>query len=211
MSTGEDPSMTSAGSVTHWIAQLRGGDPAAAERLWQRYFHGLVRQAGRRLRGRPRGGAGAEDVALNAFVSFWRGLVSGRFTRLRDRTDLRRLLAVITTCRAIDQIRWASRQPDLRRAPAQGEASKTDSSVEGSPLEAVVSLEPDPESVARVNEECQRLLDSLPGHSDLRSIAQWKMEGYTNEEIAAKLNCVGRTVERRLRLIRRIWEEEAPS
>jgi hypothetical protein len=30
-------------------------------------------------------------------------------------------------------------------------------------------------------------------------------------EVAAKLGCVPRTVERRLQLIRRIWEQELPS
>jgi DNA-directed RNA polymerase specialized sigma24 family protein len=40
-------------------------------------------------------------------------------------------------------------------------------------------------------------------------VALWKMEGYANEEIAAKLGCVPRTVERRLRLIRSVWTEAA--
>ena len=31
------------------------------------------------------------------------------------------------------------------------------------------------------------------------------MEGYTNEEIAVRLRCVPRTVERKLRLIRSLW------
>jgi DNA-directed RNA polymerase specialized sigma24 family protein len=31
------------------------------------------------------------------------------------------------------------------------------------------------------------------------------MEGYTNQEIAAKLGCALRSVERRLRLIRALW------
>jgi DNA-directed RNA polymerase specialized sigma24 family protein len=37
------------------------------------------------------------------------------------------------------------------------------------------------------------------------------MEGYTNEQIACKLNCAVPTVERRLRLIRKTWEKELPS
>jgi DNA-directed RNA polymerase specialized sigma24 family protein len=36
----------------------------------------------------------------------------------------------------------------------------------------------------------------------------WKLEGYTNQEIAGKLGCALRTVERTLRLIRRIWNQE---
>ena len=35
-----------------------------------------------------------------------------------------------------------------------------------------------------------------------------KMEGYTNEEIVGKLNCSLSTVERGLRLIRKIWQRE---
>jgi len=42
----------------------------------------------------------------------------------------------------------------------------------------------------------------------LRSIAVWKMEGYTVEEIAARLGCVPRTIERKLRTIRELWGEE---
>jgi DNA-binding CsgD family transcriptional regulator len=43
------------------------------------------------------------------------------------------------------------------------------------------------------------------GSETLRSIALWKMEGYTNEEIAAKLGCVRFTVDRKLRAIRAAW------
>ena len=46
---------------------------------------------------------------------------------------------------------------------------------------------------------------------DLRSIALWKLEGYTTEEIAGRLSCVPRTVERRLRVIRSLWNEEEVS
>jgi hypothetical protein len=34
------------------------------------------------------------------------------------------------------------------------------------------------------------------------------MEGDTTEQIAAKLGCVTRTVERKVRLIRSLWEKE---
>jgi DNA-directed RNA polymerase specialized sigma24 family protein len=42
----------------------------------------------------------------------------------------------------------------------------------------------------------------------LQAIAVWKMEGYVVGEIAARLGCALSTVERRLRLIRQIWESE---
>jgi hypothetical protein len=46
------------GSVSRWIAQLKAGDHAAAEGLWDRYFRRLVTLARRQLRGRPRRGRG---------------------------------------------------------------------------------------------------------------------------------------------------------
>ncbi len=58
-------------------------------------------------------------------------------------------------------------------------------------------------------EECQRLLGQL-GAGGLREVAVWKMEGYSNEEIAAKLGCVPRAVERKVALIRPLWEGLAP-
>jgi DNA-directed RNA polymerase specialized sigma24 family protein len=56
-------------------------------------------------------------------------------------------------------------------------------------------------------EECQRLL-SLLGEAELQSIALRKMEGYSIEEIAEKHSVVPRTVKRKLRRIRHIWEQE---
>jgi len=59
--------MPSHGSVTAWIGQLRAGDRAAAQPLWQGYFQRLVALARQKLRHAPRGMADEEDVALSAF------------------------------------------------------------------------------------------------------------------------------------------------
>jgi DNA-directed RNA polymerase specialized sigma24 family protein len=39
-------------------------------------------------------------------------------------------------------------------------------------------------------------------------VATWKLEGYTNDEIAARLGCVTSTVERKLARIRSKWASE---
>ena len=69
-------------------------------------------------------------------------------------------------------------------------------------LARLASSEPPPESLALIHE----LLDSLPDPA-LRQIAEWRMAGLTTVEIAQKMGCVGRTVERRIERIRMIWKE----
>jgi len=49
------------------------------------------------------------------------------------------------------------------------------------------------------------------GDATLRDIALWKMEGYSNAEIAVKIGRVEKTVERKLGIIRDKWEGEVPT
>jgi hypothetical protein len=42
----------------------------------------------------------------------------------------------------------------------------------------------------------------------LESVALLRMEGYTVEEIAGRLGYVPRTIKRKLRVIRGLWEQE---
>src|SRR5438105_426196 len=77
--------MSSAGSVSHWIAQLKAGDQAAAQPLWEAYYRQLVERAHQKLHGTPRRAADEEDVVLSAFDSFCRAAAHGRFPRLLDR------------------------------------------------------------------------------------------------------------------------------
>jgi hypothetical protein len=53
------------------------------------------------------------------------------------------------------------------------------------------------------------LLQKL-GDEGLRTVARLKQEGYTDAEVAGRLRCSLRTVERKLKLIRAIWEQEFP-
>jgi DNA-directed RNA polymerase specialized sigma24 family protein len=193
--------------VSHWIGQLQAGDQAAAQRLWDRYFQRLVGLARKRLEGTRRGAAEEEDVALSAFDSLCRGAVQGRFPQLADRDSLWRLLVTITARKAIQLVRREHRK---KRG---GGAILGESAVSGpeadAGLDQVLGREPTPEFAAQVAEECERLLERL-GDAELRSIALWKMEGDTTEEIAAKLQRAPRTVERKLQVIRMLWEKEMP-
>lgn len=192
------------GSVTRWITQLRAGDQAAADPLWNRYFERLVALARARLMKASRRAADEEDVALSAFHSFCRAAERGRFPKLDDREDLWRLLVCFITRKAAHFLRDRGRLK--RRGRTGHELSRRDGN-EKIDLESIAAEEPSPDFVAEMADEYRRLMGRL-GDETLRSVAVWKMEGYTNEEIADKLQCVARTVERKLRLIRAIWESE---
>jgi DNA-directed RNA polymerase specialized sigma24 family protein len=74
-------------------------------------------------------------------------------------------------------------------------------------LAKLLNREPSPDEAAELADECRRLLESLK-EPELRQIALWKVEGYTHEEIAARLDCVPRTIERKVSRIRQIWKHE---
>src|SRR5262249_40917471 len=88
MAPGED--------ISHLIVRLKEGDPAAAQKLWENYYQRLVQFARGKLHGLRRSVADEEDVALSAFASFCRGAERECFPQLSDRTDLWKLLLVIT-------------------------------------------------------------------------------------------------------------------
>jgi len=202
-SESENVSITQA--VTVWIEGVKAGDSLAAQQLWELYFGRMVELARRKLEGAGRAVADEEDVAISAFKSFCLGARNGRFTKLIDRRNLWPLLLTITANKSVDLIR---RQNRMKRGGA-GTAEDRDSkrAAMAMPLSQILSSEPSPEFATAVAEELDRLLACLEttGDPDLRRIAVWKMDGETTTEIAGRLGCVRRTVERKLDLIARSW------
>lgn len=187
-------------TVTQWLAQLKAGRSSAVQKLWEGYFGRMVGLARNRLAARPRGVADEEDVALSAFDSFCRGAQAGRFPQLVDRDALWPLLVAITSHKLLDLQRRESRRK--RGGGWQRLTGNDDAGAER--LESLVSREPTPEFACQMAEEFRRLLDVLNDET-LRSIAIARMEGETVEAIAARMNCVPRTVLRKLDRIRTLW------
>jgi DNA-directed RNA polymerase specialized sigma24 family protein len=193
-------------SVTLWMQQFLAGDnDVAVHRLWERYCQRLVALASRLIGDLPRRVADEEDVAVSAFDSFCLGVARGKFAELNDRDDLWRLLVTITARKAnhLRDYLNCQKRADLsvldQAALARAGAASSNTS-----LDQFLAADPTPEFVAQAAEAYQRLLEGLP-NDDFRSLAQWKMEGFTNAEIATKLECAPRSVERQLRLIRILW------
>jgi DNA-directed RNA polymerase specialized sigma24 family protein len=196
------------GSITRCLGELieGGSSDDAAQTLWERYYQQLVQLARKRLRAAPRGLADEEDIALSAFDSFCRGAAAGRYPWLGGRSDLWRLLVTITCRKVVDQLeREHAAKRDRRRLRNQTEL---DSGAMGEGVMArIIGREPSPEFAAVMAEQCHLLLDRL-GDRSLQQIALWKMEGYENQDIARRMNCSLRSIERKLGLIRKTWLRE---
>jgi RNA polymerase sigma factor (sigma-70 family) len=194
------------GSLTRYAKDLYSPDVArrdeAARQLWLRFSGRLTAIVRRRLDARVLLRAGLDDVMQSLFASFfaagpgpngpprnraelWRKMV--RFTLYKvantadhhhaRRRDVRRevMLSDFEATHPRDE-RLLADPPDLRHAPAEEEVAG--------------------------REEFARLLAVLP--EDLRAVLALRIEGYSNAQIAAAIGRVERTVELKLRAIRRL-------
>lgn len=200
-------------SITQWIHQLKEGERAAVQKLWENYFTRLVRLARRWLHHAPTQVVDAEDIALSAFDSFCRRAEQGRFPKLFDRGDLWQLLVVIAFRKACNQVKHeARRQPHNGRVLHASTLSAAGGEDAGAIFTQLISRDPDPEFAAQTAEEYRRLLAKLDDEQ-LRQIAEMKMAGYTNAEISQRLRPHRSvvTIERKLARIRLLWEGEIRS
>jgi RNA polymerase sigma factor (sigma-70 family) len=206
--------MDAPASVTRLIYLLRSRDTAvrdmAAGMIWQRYFRELLCLARKNLDRRARHRADEEDVLQSMFRSFCARQARGDF-RLADRNELWRLLVTITLRKARNTAKAQRRdRRDIEREQTPGTDGGCESSWE---LEQMDAAGPSPMEAALLNEALERRLESL-ADDDLRQIALWRLEGYSNREIAVQLNCTERSVERKLERIRSKWstcDDEYPS
>ena len=183
-------------SVIALIGALRAGDRAAVNALWAGYFARMAALARKRLVRAPRAVADEEDVALSAFLSFCRAPGDPARTPEMNRAKLWNLLAAITANKAA---RHVTRETRLKRGGGYQRRPADD-------LHGVEAAGPPPDAVAAAADEVRRLIDGL-GDPDLQAVALLRMEGYATDEIAGRLGCAPRTVERRLRVIRCLLAE----
>jgi RNA polymerase sigma factor (sigma-70 family) len=186
--------------VTVWLAGMRRGEEAATEGLWSVYFRRLRGLARKLLRGRVRRTCDGEDVAASVFRSFFDRARAGEYSRLRGRGDLWSLLAALTSNKCVDRMRHEGRAKRGGRAAA----------VELSRVAGLAGCADGPLGRAELADLRERFFAALEACEDpaLRLIIQWKLEGENVEGIARRLGCVRRTVERKICLIREIWESE---
>ena len=193
------------------LSGVAGGNELAVAQLWKQYSGRLARLARRKLGSTEKRMCDEEDVALSAFDTFCRAVAEGRFSRLKDPSDLWKLLATITIRKAIEQVRYTHR---LKRGGGEvcGESALTGTGGREryNGIGQIAGTIATPDCVAEMKENCIDLLGSLHD-SSLRTIALLKLERYSNREIAERLGYNVRTVEKKLARIRQKWQQATPA
>ena len=190
-------------TIATMLLKLREGDEQAAYDLWARFFHQLLSHCRLRLRPNTKSVRDEEDIVLSAMKSFCIGLRRGQFPELKGEESLWRLLLTIVVRKIADSHQYQTRQ--------KRNQNKTQSLAEvdlnSNEIGALVDRELSPQLAAECSEEVERLMYSLE-HEDLKTVAVMKMEGFTNQEIATQFRCSLTSIERKLRTIRLIWQQE---
>jgi DNA-directed RNA polymerase specialized sigma24 family protein len=195
-------SLSDDGSVTQLFSQLRTGNAAAVEALWQRFFPRLLALAKRTLVGRAKRVADADDAVQSAFASFCLRVRAGDY-EIGNREDLWNLLGAITANKARMQTR---REQAEKRGGGRVAGEDTLRRDDGSRLpldEAAAVL-----LTADFDLHSEELLSQL--EPELREFALLRLLGYRNREIAEMHDCTERKVERKLNLIRLRWRAAWP-
>ncbi len=192
--------------VTLWIDQLRAEDNSAAHNIWHHFVQRLQDSARRKLGSTTRRVYDEEDAAQSAFHSVCAGISAGRFPELNDRESLLHLLLVVTSRKISQRVRYDHRERrDVRRIINDSIFIKSNENLP-KVVDSVPSREPTPEFATEFVDVCESLFDSLDDQQ-LKDVALLRIEGFDDSEIAKKLGCSRRTVQRRLEVVRRHWKE----
>ncbi len=195
--------------VTIWLRKLESGDAESARDLYQHFCSRLQALVSGQIPTHIRATYDHDDVAVSAFHSLFLGVREQRY-QFDNRDDIWRLLMVIAERKIAKRIRYETRDKrDIRRRMQDSVFLRRTPEQQAEVLGGVNALpdyEPTPEFATEVAETCQNLLASLPDDS-CRKIALLMLENYTAEQVAEKLGCSRRTVQRKLLVIRRTWQD----
>lgn len=186
--------MTGNSSFQCVVRQLDNGDSVAAAKIHDRFVSRLVWLAQQRMEPKLRSKFDPSDVVQSVFQSFYRRQADGQFEHT-SWGSLWALLAQITVrkCGRRATKYHAARRDIQREVPLNGTSSN-----DGTWL--APSREPLPEEVAGLEDTMTRLMSALD--PEQRQIVALKLQNYSHEEIARRVDRTQRTVCRVLKRVR---------
>lgn len=190
-------------SIPEWLLQLQMGEKEAIQKVWEAFSDKLLQVASGQLLqlgSRPSFSDG-DDILASVFESIWEASRQGRLKSITNVDELLWLLLAMTRRKCIDHTR---RMSSARRGGGKAPYSLNDA--KGLFAEIVVAP-PDPEYASDLDEHYLWILEQLPDPT-LRKVAVLRMEGLSMEETAAEMRLALSTVQRKLKIVRRIFKEK---
>lgn len=176
------------------IKRWRQGDQRAADLLYGRYFEQMMRIIGAQIPAKIRGRVAPEDVAQSVFRTVFRRLRRGEF-QFQDDQDIWKLLVTV----ALNKTRSQTSKNLAARRDVNRETRIGDVPIDES-LSQRLQSQPSISEVLAFRETLALLFARLA--NDEVEVIQLRLEGYTQEEIATRLQVTTRTVRRKLTTIR---------
>jgi RNA polymerase sigma-70 factor, ECF subfamily len=177
----------------------RAGDEEAARELFDRYADRLLALARSRISARLNSRVDPEDVVQSVFRTFFFRVKEGKFS-FHDQDDLSKLLVRITVHKTLRQVEFhkaAKRDPGM-------EAPQDD--IDHDRIKQVLDSQPTPQAAVTFLNELEHFLGRLT--KDEREILELRLQGYSNREIAEKLNIYDRKIRRVLERVKALAEQE---
>jgi RNA polymerase sigma-70 factor (ECF subfamily) len=169
-------------SFTDLAARLQAGNPEATAEMVRRFARRLAALARRRLRTAVRPRVDPEDIVQSVFCSFFRRHALASFD-LDGWDALWRLLACIT-------IRKCARKAGRALRELADEAA----------VAARLNRRPTPEEITCLADTVEHLTRGLSEHE--RQMLWLRLEGWSSREIAGRLGCTERKVQRLVEYLR---------
>jgi RNA polymerase sigma-70 factor (ECF subfamily) len=179
--------------------RLRRGDDAAAREVFQRYAARLIALARSRIEARLQSKVDPEDVLQSVLRSFFVRQEAGQFA-LASWGDLWSLLVVMTLRKCADRADYFRAR--RRDAACEVGGGCSDDALGG--LRQALDPNPTPDEAALLSDVVERLLGIVDVED--RPVLELSLQGYTTQEISARLGRAERSV-RRLREHARKWLE----
>lgn len=177
-------------SEEDWLVLLEGvrrGDDQACQQFWDHYGPLIENVAARHLSPGMNRRVGPQSIQISACRTFFRRAQDGEF-EFRDADSLWRLLCTITLNKVREKKRFHLRKRRTLRAE------------EGiNELIEVAGREPTPADEVAFNDELQEIMTSFDDMES--SVVEMRLQKYTNDEIAERLECSERTVRRMMKRI----------
>ncbi len=173
---------------------LRHGHNGAVAAFCRRYGEIIERLADRHMPGALRRRLGAEDIAQSVCRTFVRRAAEGEF-ELPDGGSLWGLLCAITVTKVREETRF-----HLRQKRGMNREQHLDSVTSaGVPKVPEPSVQATPGEAAEFADQFERLVSAFD--EEERQVIQLRLQDYTLEEIAERLECSERTIRRFLKRV----------